>query len=55
MAAIITEEKDKFFCEKCRKWMGENSFFTYKDGTKTEMCKECLTMHIDNFDEKTYT
>ena len=53
MAAI--EEKDnKYFCEKCRKWMGENSFFTYKDGTKTEMCKECLTMHIDNFDESTY-
>ena len=34
--------------------MGENSFFTYKDGTKTEMCKKCLTMHIDNWDSETY-
>ena len=44
----------KYYCEKCNKWMGENSFFTYKDGSKTEMCKECLTMHIDNFDENTF-
>lgn len=49
-----TDVKDKFYCKKCGKWMGENSFFTYKDGSKTEMCKECLTMHIDNFDESTY-
>jgi hypothetical protein len=34
--------------------MGEDQFFTYRDGSKTEMCKECLTMHIDNFDESTY-
>jgi hypothetical protein len=34
--------------------MGENEFFTYKDGSKTEMCKKCLTMHIDNFDESTF-
>lgn len=44
----------KYYCEKCGKWMGENEFFTYKDKSKTEMCKKCLTMHIDNFDESTY-
>ena len=49
-----TTVKEKYYCEKCGKWMGEDSFFTYKDGTKTEMCKDCLTMHIDNFDESTY-
>ena len=48
------EEKQKYYCTKCGKWMGETEFFTYKDGTKTEMCKKCLTMHIDNFDESTY-
>ena len=48
------EEKQKYYCNKCGKWMGETEFFTYKDGTKTEMCKKCLTMHIDNFDESTY-
>ena len=47
-------EKDKYYCEKCNKWMGENEFFTYKDGSKTEFCKQCLTMHIDNFDESTF-
>ena len=47
-------EKDKYYCEKCNKWMGENEFFTYKDGSKTEFCKQCLTMHIDNFDENTF-
>ena len=45
---------EKYYCQKCGKWMGENSFYTYKDGSKTEMCKECLTMHIDNFDESTF-
>ena len=43
-----------YFCEKCHKTMNENQFFTYKDGTKTELCKKCLTMHIDNFDPSTY-
>lgn len=42
------------FCEKCGKTMDENNFYTYKDGTKTELCKKCLTMHIDNFDPETF-
>lgn len=42
-------------CQKCGKILDEDTqFYTYKDGTKTEMCKKCLTMHIDNFDESTY-
>ena len=50
----MAAEKDKYYCQKCGKWMGENEFFTYKDKSKTEMCKKCLTMHIDNFDENTF-
>lgn len=42
------------FCEKCRKTMNELQFYTYKDGSKTEMCKKCLTMHIDNFNPETF-
>ena len=42
------------FCEKCNKTMDEGQFYTYKDGKKTELCKKCLTLHIDNFDESTY-
>ena len=41
-------------CEKCGKTMDEGQFYTYKDGRKTELCKKCLTLHIDNFDESTY-
>ena len=42
-------------CQKCGKLMDEDTkFYTYKSGEKTEMCKACLTMHIDNFDESTY-
>jgi len=50
----MAAEKEKYYCQKCGKWMGETEFFTYKDKTKTEMCKKCLTMHIDNFDESTF-
>ena len=42
------------FCEKCQKTMDEGQFYTYKNGDKTELCKKCLTLHINNFDEKTY-
>lgn len=45
---------ESYTCEKCKKTMNETNFFTYKDGRKTELCKKCMTMHIDNFDESTY-
>lgn len=41
-------------CTKCGKSMDEGQFYTYKDGKKTEMCKKCLTMHIDNFEPNTF-
>ena len=41
-------------CEKCGKLMDEAQFYTYRDGNKTEMCKKCLTMHIDPFNDETY-
>lgn len=41
-------------CEKCGKSMDEANFYTYRDGTKTELCKKCLTMHIDNFNSDTF-
>ena len=42
------------YCEKCHKTMADVNFYTYKDGRKTEMCKKCLTMHIDNFNPDTF-
>lgn len=41
-------------CSKCRKTMGELQFYTYKNGEKCELCKACLTMHINNFDPSTF-
>ena len=42
-------------CIKCNKSMKEDqNFYTYRDGSKTAMCKQCLTMHIDNWDPETY-
>lgn len=43
-----------YTCKRCNKSMDEANFYTYKDGTKTELCKKCLTAHIDNFDPNTY-
>lgn len=34
--------------------MSDTNFYTYKDGTKAELCKACLTMHINNFEPDTY-
>jgi len=33
----------------------DNNFYTYRNGTKCEICKKCLTMHVDNFDPETFT
>ena len=44
----------KLFCEKCNKEMEDGNFYTYKSGKKTELCKKCLTMHIDAFNEQTF-
>ena len=41
-------------CPKCKKSMDDDNFYTHKDGQKTELCKKCLTMHIDNFDPSTF-
>jgi hypothetical protein len=34
--------------------MDEINFYTYKNGKKTELCKKCLTMHINNFEPNTF-
>ena len=44
----------KNVCEKCGREMDEGQFYTYKHGGKTELCKKCLTMHIDAFDDTTF-
>lgn len=44
----------KKVCANCGRQLDELSFYTYKSGEKVELCKSCLTMHIDNFDPETF-
>ena len=41
-------------CQRCGKKIAQINFYTYKDGSKCEICKPCLTAHIDNFDPHTF-
>lgn len=45
---------DMLTCSKCKKTMRAINFYQYKDGTKCELCKPCLTMHINNFEPDTF-
>lgn len=42
------------YCAKCNKTMVDTNFYTYKDGTKCDLCKACLTMHVNNFEPDTF-
>lgn len=41
-------------CTKCQKTMNDGQFYTLRDGSKPDLCKKCMTMHIDNFNEETF-
>lgn len=47
-------ESSKKICQKCGRLKDVKYFYTYKDGSKCEMCKDCLTLHVDNFDPTTF-
>ena len=34
--------------------MSDINFYTYRNGEKCELCKGCLTMHINNYEPETY-
>ena len=50
----VEDENGKCQCQRCGKRMGQINFYTYKDGSKCEICKPCLTAHIDNFNPSTF-
>ena len=54
MLGQMPNDQGQCFCEKEQKWAREINFYTYKDGSKAKMCKQCLTMHIDNFNPETF-
>lgn len=49
---IGTEEHQ--VCIKCKRNLAVSEFYQKLDGTKVDMCKKCLTMHVDNFDPDTF-
>ena len=42
------------YCPKCRKTMADTNFYTYKNKEKAELCKACMTMHINNWEPDTF-
>lgn len=42
------------YCSKCNKTMSDVNFYTYKNGEKCELCKNCLTMHINTYEPDTF-
>lgn len=54
------EKRKVYYCEKCGKAMTGENFYTsnnlekYPDDGKLSQCKKCITMHVDNWDPKTY-
>lgn len=51
----MAEPKKKYTCSRCKKTMSELKFYTYKDGSKVEMCKDCLCAHVNNFEPDSFT
>lgn len=56
----MPEESKKYYCEKCNRTMGENQFYSsnnlekYPNDGKFNICKKCMTMHVDNWKPDTY-
>ena len=50
---------DSYYCQKCNKTMSAENFYKsnnlekYPDG-KINICKKCLTMHVDNWNPDSY-
>lgn len=50
---------EQYYCKKCNRTMGVEQFYgsnnteKYPEG-KLDICKKCVTMHVDNWDPQTY-
>lgn len=42
-------------CQKCGKVLSDTKFYRRQNREFMDICKACLTMHVDNFDPETYT
>ena len=59
MADLVDRNK-LFYCEKCRKTLKSEEFYTsnnlekFPNDGKLPLCKKCVTMHVDNWNPDTY-
>lgn len=42
-------------CKKCLHLLKIDNFYKNNDGSRNDLCKSCLTMHINNFEPDTFT
>lgn len=55
----MPRSKEQRFCEKCKRTKNEDNFYTSNDLVKypagrLNMCKDCITMHVDNWNPDTF-
>ena len=56
---MIPAVKEQYYCKKCNRTMAAEQFYgsnnkeKYPEG-KLDICKKCLTMHVNNWDPETY-
>lgn len=54
------EQTKYYYCQKCGKTLSANNFYTsnnlekFPNDGKLPQCKNCLTLHLDNWDPDTY-
>lgn len=45
---------ERITCRKCGRERAETEFIKMRDGTRYDVCKDCLCQYIDNKDPSTF-
>jgi len=51
---LANVDNGKIYCPKCGKTMAATNFYSLKNGQKADLCKGCITMHINNWEPSTF-
>lgn len=51
---VKSDAKVKMRCAKCGSEMSAVNFYRHRDGQYDDMCKQCLCMHVNNFQPETF-
>lgn len=50
----MEETLGKIYCQKCGKALAVKNFYLDREGKPSQICKNCITMHLDPFDPDTF-